>query len=255
MINYRTQDFTNRSLIYKKDNLEIDACLIHVLRILHEIIEDEYSLSSPPNQDDLIENRTGKPKNNEMSSYFPLVTYDVLPLTTQSGFIEVVPDSQTVSAILEETTLTNYLLSNNPEVSVGQLIDRYTHSLAFWTVMTYVFGIGDRHLDNIMIRKDGILFHIDYGVFGNDPKRYVSPIRLDNRMIETVGGKPKYEQFKRICEDILLIIRKHYPLIYCLLRRFGTVQKNFDLKEYLINILFIGHTDNEARTAISSIID
>lgn len=39
----------------------------------------------------------------------------------------------------------------------------YMKSLAAWTVITYLLGVGDRHMDNIMITHSGILFHIDYG--------------------------------------------------------------------------------------------
>ena len=89
------------------------------------------------------------------------------------GFVEFVPDSKTIFDIKKETTLREYIyeLSNHKEDLFNKKLESYINSCAGYCVVTFLLGIGDRHLENLMIEKNGRLFHIDFGyILGRDPK-------------------------------------------------------------------------------------
>jgi len=87
-------------------------------------------------------------------------------------------------------------------------------------VITYILGIGDRHLDNIMLTKDGKLFHIDFGfILGKDPKPLPPPMRICREMVDAMGGfsSAGYQSFRSKCCQAFKILRRHSKLIINLL--------------------------------------
>ena len=160
-------------------------------------------------------------KKEESLDLFVTV-YNILPISSEFGFIEFVPDSNTLYNIRETLhfSIQNFILEKHPDMTINTFRDKLSKSCAVYCVITYLLGIGDRHLDNIMITNDGKLFHIDFGyILGNDPKPLCPDIRLTPEMIDAMGGSNSihYKKFKTYCGRAYNCLRRHSPIFYTLL--------------------------------------
>uniref|UniRef100_A0A3B3T1P9 Phosphatidylinositol 3-kinase catalytic subunit type 3 n=1 Tax=Paramormyrops kingsleyae TaxID=1676925 RepID=A0A3B3T1P9_9TELE len=98
----------------------------------------------------------------------------------------------------------------------SEVMDTYVKSCAGYCVITYILGVGDRHLDNLLLTKTGKLFHIDFGyILGRDPKPLPPPMKLSKEMVEGMGGmqSEQYQEFRKQCYTAFLHLRRYSNLI------------------------------------------
>lgn len=151
-----------------------------------------------------------------------LTPYRILATSPSAGAVQFVP-STAISAISAnyKGSVLAYLRANNPDASgpLGvrkETMDTYIRSCAGYCVITYILGVGDRHLDNLLLQPSGHFFHIDFGfILGRDPKPFAPLIKLCKEMVEGLGGtmSPQYAQFKQYCFTAYTTLRKSSSLV------------------------------------------
>ncbi|KAH9597142.1 Phosphatidylinositol 3-kinase [Trypanosoma melophagium] len=148
-----------------------------------------------------------------------LTPYRVLATGPAEGLVEVVPDVVTFQSVQRD--IIKYIRTHNPSTEAFKAaMSRFIKSFAGYCVLTFILGIGDRHLENILVTNDGRLLHIDFGyILGNDPKPFPTPMKINKEMVEALGGPQStgYTEFKSYCCSSYNIIRKHAQLILSML--------------------------------------
>lgn len=199
---------------------------------------------------------------NNMNLDLCLSPYAVLAISSSQGMLEMVQNSKALSgvksirAFLKECAPT----SNKEEIN-PQVMDTYIRSCAGYAVITYLLGIGDRHLDNIMIDDKGHFFHIDFGyIFGQDPKVKEASIRITNDMIDGMGGKnsKNYQLFLGYAFQAYHILRQNALLLITLLRLMLDANIKDCKPEFLDRMIArfnLSMTDEEAESDFKRVLE
>ena len=207
-VNIKTGIPTDYILLYKFENVRKDLIVINTIRLMDIVIQAEL----PIYRDKSCQETPIK-----------IITYNVFPTSNKAGLIEIIPNCNTLYNIQKNFTILNYIIENNQGSgrSACELRQRFINSTAAYCVMTFLLGVGDRHLDNIMVNKQGYLFHIDYGfIIGEEPKPVKCPaMRLTGDMLDAIGGvnSKYYKDFVNLSKDIHLCLQKRLAVFFTVL--------------------------------------
>ncbi|EMR08363.1 hypothetical protein PNEG_03203 [Pneumocystis murina B123] len=165
-----------------------------------------------------------------------LTPYKILATGVNHGAVQFIQSKSLMSCLTEyHGSILAYFRSNSPDNSSelgvkAEVMDTYVKSCAGYCVITYLLGVGDRHLDNLLLCPDGMIFnififsyniighffHADFGfILGRDPKPFSPAMKLCKEMVEGMGGASSsyYSQFKSYCYTAFITLRKSANLI------------------------------------------
>ena len=152
-----------------------------------------------------------------------ITPYHVLATSPQDGLVQFIPSMTVAAAVAQYGDLLSYLRFHYPDHEnattfhvQAQVLDTFVRSCAGYCVITYLLGVGDRHLDNLLVAPDGHFFHVDFGyILGRDPKPFPPPVKVCKEMVDAMGGTSSvyYMRFKKLSYTTFACLRKNANLI------------------------------------------
>uniref|UniRef100_G1PQ43 Phosphatidylinositol 3-kinase catalytic subunit type 3 n=1 Tax=Myotis lucifugus TaxID=59463 RepID=G1PQ43_MYOLU len=195
---FKTEDGGKYPVIFKHgDDLRQDQLILQIISLMDKLLRKE---------------------NLDLKLTFPLKGLCIYFCVGFMQFIQSVPVAEVLDT---EGSIQNFFRKyapsdNGPYGISAEVMDTYVKSCAGYCVITYILGVGDRHLDNLLLTKTGKLFHIDFGyILGRDPKPLPPPMKLNKEMVEGMGGtqREQYQEFRKQCYTAFLHLRRYSNLI------------------------------------------
>ena len=188
--------------------------------------------------------------------------YDVFPFSQNMGCVTMIPNATTLYDVRTQCSLLNFLLTNNPTETVATVRERIVASCAGACLLAFTIGLGDRHLENIMVTRDGYLVHVDFGyVLGDDPKHVSTPMRITEDMVDAIGGKTSanFVSFVQRTQRGYEAMRLHASFWYHLLVAesyiFGNPTRDWKrIRNHVLDRFVPGEWNDEASLHIQTVV-
>jgi len=147
------------------------------------------------------------------------------------GFIELTGD--TLTKVTQLGTLQDYLLGvqekqvqeKKEKATKKSVLEAFIQSAAISSVLVYLFGIGDRHTDNLMVTDEGHFVNIDFGYLEGQDVMNCPYARIPEDVINYKNNK---ELLFKWCKCVYLELRRYAMHFHSLLMFLHTAQDDSD---------------------------
>ena len=229
-------DTKSFDILLKKGDLQKEFIMINLIKILSSAL-------------------------NKKDQSLKIITYDIVPLFNNSGIIEIIPDCENLYNIKEKFNMSiqNYIFDINPNIKIEDFKNNFINSCATTIVISYIFGIGDRHLENILINKNGMIFNIDFEYLLGDEPSYLfktgNNIKITDDILDAIGGlkSKNFILFIDKCIKVFESLRENNILIYNTFLSIPGMEQQHILK-YLNDKFFLNVNPNQALLNFKNLI-
>eukprot|EP00053_Salpingoeca_punica_P012676 m.113768 g.113768 ORF g.113768 m.113768 type:complete len:251 (+) comp16012_c0_seq2:798-1550(+) len=187
-----------------------------------------------------------------------MVTYGILPIDDNASAVEFVMDAFSMCEFLSEMA---------SRAQKTDICATYMQTLAVESVVVYLLGLGDRHDDNIMVSRDGQVFHIDFEYpLGRKPASHLNAANymgLDgtklNIFLSTDERTKRMNEFMSTAVHVYNILRKSHRLVSIMLLSLNTFKRDYidveSIEKEVARRFQVGETDENAGQHIRKIFE
>jgi hypothetical protein len=161
------------------DDLRQDAACLQIFQMMNRIwLREGVGLSGLPVQSRL---------------------YGCISINEQMGCLEFLPDCVSLNRL-------------KSLILLPQNLQRLIVSAAGSYIAAFIIGVCDRHHDNILVHKDGWLFHIDFGyILGNEVTLDTGEFAITEELKSTLGDT--WTEFLDLAVKAFMALKKHEELL------------------------------------------
>lgn len=164
--------------------------------------------------------------------------YEEVNLIQQRGGLKQIDDYHRLPKP-ERKALLAYAMQNTPADELARILwDKndaceqwlehrrlYAHTLAIMSMVGYVLGLGDRHLNNLMLQQGGAVVHIDFGdcfevAMHRSLYAEAVPFRLTRILVNALGVSGVDGVYRHTCEHVMKLLRRHKENLLSILEAF-----------------------------------
>jgi len=172
------------------------------------------------------------------------VTYKIIPMGCDFGVIEVVSDADSIGNLYQVLPSKKGPVPITSPAEKESIMNRLLATAVGGYMGAFVLGIGDRHYDNIMIRTDGTLLHIDFGhILGSKVFADTADFAITDELYEYLGEL--WSRFVELSvEAYKVLFQNRTQVRHWMMTAFNGIRKE-DVGSFVDKCVFFGTNDQK----------